>query len=75
MTWEELKAKAKKIGYKVIIKYPYGKECECITNGEYGFYCDGVVECDCSDENDYCGKPFAYDRTEDQMWQLMEALR
>lgn len=74
MTWEELKKKAKEMGYNVTIKYPYDKECECITNGEYGFYYDGVIECDCSDENDYCGQPFAYGRTFTQMLMIMRGL-
>jgi len=62
MTFEELKEKAKKTGYSVVVKYPYDKESECITNGEYGFYPDGTVEYECSDENDYCGRPFAENR-------------
>lgn len=75
MTWDELKEKAKKIGYNVVIKYPYDKECECITNGEYGFYSNGVVECDCLDEDDCCGYPFAYGRTLAQMLAIMKALQ
>ena len=47
MTWEELKEKAKELGYEIVIKYPYGKKEGCICDGQYGFYRDGTVENDC----------------------------
>ena len=75
MTWEELKEKAKELGYEIVIKYPYGKKEECICDGQYGFYRDGTVENDCYLDDEYCGSPFAEDRTIDQMYQIMLALR
>ena len=75
MTWDELKEKAKEMGYTVVIKYPRDKKCECITNGYYGFYYDGVIECDCSDDDKYRGYPFVYGISFDKMWKIMDALQ
>ena len=76
MTWEELKQKAKEIGYKEVIKHPrYKDEIALVNESLYGFYQDGVVETDCFQEDDLCGNPIAHDRTPEQMWQIMEALK
>lgn len=75
MTWEELKEKAKELGYKIVTKYPWDKKEECICNGQYGFYKDGTVEDNCYLDDEYCGRPFAENRTPDQMYQIMLALR
>lgn len=76
MTWEELCEKAKEIGYVEVEKFPYEKPQMAIVNEdvEVAFYRDGTVECDVYND-DCCGKPFTNDRTPDQMYQIMEALR
>ena len=75
MTWKELKERAKEFGYKIVTKYPWDKKEECICNGRYGFYKDGTVESECCLDNRYCGRPFAEDRTTDQMYEIMDALK
>ena len=60
MTWEELKEKAKELGY-----YMIGDEG--IANDEFTFWQDGKVDVDgvCVSDN----------RKPEQMWQIMEALK
>ena len=65
MTWEELKAKAKELGAIIYIS-PYDdferityKGLSCINDGSMLFACE----------------TFSENRTPDQMWQIMEALR
>ena len=76
MTWEELKEKAKELGYKPVCKIPRDKLMMVLVNEEgYGFYPDGIIEQECTDDDDCCGRPFAYDRTPDQMFAIMKALQ
>ena len=60
MTWEELKEKAKKMGYHQAVWE------NCITNGRYEFYKAGSVIIDCS--------LLAVDRTYKQMLMIMRGL-
>ena len=80
MTWEELKQKAKELGYKEIRKLPREKTQKVLwietKNGDtYCFYPDGTVETDVDGITVFCGYPFAYKRTPKQMLQIMEALQ
>ena len=75
MTWEELKEKGVELGYKIVTKYPDYKKEECMCNDRYGFYKDGTVEDECYLDDELCGSPFTEDRTFDQMYQIMLALR
>lgn len=76
MTWKELCKKAKELGYVEVEKFPYGKPQMAIVNEdvEIAFYKDGTVECEAY-KDDCCGRPFTRDRTPDQMWAIMEALK
>lgn len=66
MTWEELKEKAKKMGYN-----KYGKLSEKLTKGKYVFCEDGnVFFCD-ANQLSIC---FAFDRTPEQMLMIMRGL-
>lgn len=80
MTWEELKEKAKKTGYEIIIgtfgDYTYEK----IITKHLFFFRDGTITCPYEYINeDYLPKSdyvvVAERRTPDQMCQIMEALR
>lgn len=76
MTWEELREKAKEIGYVECIKFPHGRKVIALVNEdlEIAFYRNGTVECEvCND--DYCGRPFTYERTIKQMYDIMKALQ
>lgn len=75
MNWNELKQKAKELGYVEVCKIPRNKPITVLVKDGYGFYPEGIVEVDCSEEDDCCGYPFAYGRTPKQMWQIMEALK
>lgn len=70
MTWDELKEKAKELGYKLTTKVPYSEPEECLA-----FYKDGTCEFDCKDNSPLCGFPFVFDRTPEQMLMIMEALK
>lgn len=61
MNWEELKEKAKELGANVEL---FG---EFIAVGDVYFWNYGEVN--------ILGRVIAKDRTPDQMWQIMEALR
>lgn len=68
MTWEELKQKAKEMGY-----HHYGKLSEKLTNGKYIFFkCRGNVFFTDKNQLSIC---FATDRTPDQMLAIMKALQ
>lgn len=76
MTWEELKEKAKEMGYYVVFKEPYDDVVECIVNDNgFSFYPDGTCEFDCNLSDELCGCPFAYDRKPEQMLAIMKALQ
>jgi len=60
MTFEELKEEAKKLGYYMI-------GVEGITNDVFTFWQDGTIDVD--------GACVSDDRTPEQMWQIMEALK
>lgn len=76
MTWTEFCKKAKELGYKKVKKEPYmGTIIALVNKDGYGFYEDGIVEDECSLKDNLCGKPFAIDRTYEQMYQIMEALK
>lgn len=75
MTWEELVEKAKELGYKITTRIPYSEPEECLLNEEgFAFYKDGTCEYDCEDDI-FCGCPFVYGRTPEQMLMIMEALK
>lgn len=60
MTWEELKQKAKEIGANAIYSDLIVLDAKC-------FWVDGDI--------DWNDDTFATNRTPDQMWQIMEALK
>ena len=73
MTWEELKEKAKELGYRVVEDdgdLSYLDIIEYLTKNDVNisFYDDGLVETN-------CGCIVAENRTPDQMYQIMLALR
>ena len=73
MTWEELKERAKELGYRLVEDdgdIPYLGILEYLTKDgvNISFYDDGLVETN-------CGEIVAEDRTYDQMYQIMLALR
>lgn len=76
MNWTELCKEAKEMGYVEVEKFPYGKPQIAIVNEdvEIAFYKDGTVECEAYND-DCCGRPFTTNRTPDQMYQIMKALR
>lgn len=72
MNWNQLKDKAKELGYKVnenMGEYTDGKTIECLSN-YYTFWNNGTV-CLQDSRAVICIK----NRTPDQMWQIMEALK
>lgn len=70
MTWEELVAKAKEIGYIYERIHGIVGRLYCQEN-DLSFYEDGDIYV-YADWDDWL---VAKDRTPDQMWQIMEALR
>lgn len=73
MTWEELKEKAKELGYYVVeddgdLSYLGIIEYLVKNAVNISFYDDGLVETN-------CGEIVAENRTPDQMYQIMLALR
>jgi len=78
MTWEELKEKAKEIG-GVLSESSFGTWY--IKYKDLKFYWDGGITVDYSyydsgdDENYSDSEVITSNRTPDQMWQIMEALR
>ena len=73
MTWEELKEKAKELGYHVVEDngdIPYLGITEYLEKDNVNmFFCDyGSIETN-------CGDTVAENRTPDQMYQIMLALR
>ena len=76
MDWIELKEEAKKMGYKIVKKAPYGIEIEAYVNKKgYAFYRDGTVEFDCDMDNNLCGIPITNNRTISKMFAIMKALQ
>ena len=67
MTWDELKEKAKEIGYSDY-EHPY---LNAVEKGEFVFYRGGWIYIDKKDGNEVL---LSSGRTYDQMWQIMEAL-
>jgi len=76
MNWNELKQKAKELGYVECVKFPHDRKVIALVNEELeiAFYRNGIVECEAYND-DCCGRPFAWKRTINQMWQIMEALK
>lgn len=76
MTWEELKEKAKEMGYVECAKFPRGRKVIALVNEdlEIAFYRNGIVECEAYND-DYCGRPFIRNRTINQMFAIMKALQ
>ena len=76
MTWEELREKAKEMGYVECVKFPRGRKVIALVNEdlEIAFYRNGIVECE-ADTSDCCGRPFTYKRTIKQMYAIMIALQ
>lgn len=72
MTWEEFCEKAKKFGY-----YLCGIDDSCLESDNIQFFKNGTVCKYIYVEDDYYNKyyPIAWDRTPDQMYQIMVALR
>lgn len=71
MTWEELCEKAKEIGYDYWHDNPHltGEDIQFFKNGTI---CAYICVEDCYYSNYY---EIAYNRTPDQMYQIMEALK
>ena len=71
MTWDELKEKAKKMGYKWGV-YLNGKEYLVSTTETIITLSEiGTIEI----KDDYENEVMFHNRTPDQMWQIMEALK
>ena len=82
MNWDELKEKAKEIGNTVvedgeynhiIVPTPKSKRYRDIRS--LSFYRNGTVSAGVCFDDCVCSCIIAYDRTPDQMWQIMEALQ
>ena len=74
MTWEELKEKAKEIGYRIdITEFDNRQNLEYLENpdNDFIFYQDGTIQIEA--DLDYWEK--AKHRTPDQMYQIITALR
>ena len=71
MTWEELCEKAKEMGYKYWEGNPH------LTGDDIQFFKNGTVYVYIYVEDYYYNNyyPIAWDRTPDQMYQVMEALQ
>ena len=75
MTWNELKEKAKEMGYKLVVKIPCERKQQRLVNDKgYAFYRDGTCEYETSMDDELCGRPFAYDRSIKQMLMIMRGL-
>jgi hypothetical protein len=73
MTWEELKEKAKDLGYRVVEDdgdLPYLGITEYLENEDIN-----IIFCDYGSIETNCGDTVAENRTPDQMYQIMLALR
>ena len=71
MTWEELCEKAKEMGYD------YWRGKSYVSDGDYEFYKDGTIKAFAFVEDNYYSDFYeiAWNRTYEQMYQIMEALR
>jgi hypothetical protein len=76
MTWDELKEKAKELGYKEVEKLPFDKIVIALVNKKgLAFYRSGTIEYDCDNDTLLCGRPIAFRRTYEQMYAIMGALK
>lgn len=73
MTWEELKEKAKELRYRLVKDdgdLPYLGITEYLEKDDVN-----MIFCDYGSIETYCGDTVAENRTPDQMYQIMLALR
>ena len=73
MTWEELTEKAKELGYRLVEDdgdLPYLGITEYLENKDIN-----IIFCDYGSIETNCGDTVAENRTPDQMYQIMLALR
>ena len=76
MTWEELKEKAKELGYCFNDEHLWHFLCKGIDDdASILFYKGGSVCYKLDGEKASADIIIAQERTPDQMWQIMEALR